>query len=99
MVYTHLPIIYSGRNGAYNLKNFATIILTEGVIKSSADILQGRNLTETLVNFTFSQSVKNVKKVFILSRSSMQCLQQCPANGSAIDCWLNDEVTNTYNKL
>ena len=72
MVYTHLPLMYSGRNGTYCLTKFATIILTEGVIKSSADILQGRNLTETIVNFP--QSVKNVKKVFTLTRNSMQCL-------------------------
>ena len=66
---------------------------TDHGTQSSANILRGEDLSETLVQFTIPSTEHNSKKMVCLNRQNMRCLQQCPENGDGIACWLNDEVT------
>ena len=77
---------------SYLCPHYVYTLYTDCQIKCSADILRAKHLSETLVKFTIPESEYNTK-VFSLTRQNMQCLRQCPDNGSSIGCWLNDEVT------
>ena len=66
---------------------------------SQPKVFQGSDLTEIIVQFSFPTTVNNVRKVYSLTRHSLQCLQQCPPGGDTTLCWLNDEVRYTKQNM